>query len=140
MDEELATEIQRYAHALKIYNRLDKVISIACSVGSLLLTSGTFGTALTVVGSVASILLGSLACLTVTGTLILSLFSRRVAKKKKTHRDTVRLVKSYRSQLPGKDGVPTPAICLKNYYDEKYQLRQPSTPFHEALANHTSSG
>ena len=142
MDEELATELQRYEHALKIYNRLDKVISIAlgaCSVGSLLLTSGTFGTALTGVGSVASIPLGSLACLTATSTLVLSLISRRVAKKKKKHRDTVRLAKSYRSQLPGEDGVLTPAICLKNYYDEKYQLRQPSTPFNEALANHATS-
>ena len=136
MEEELSAEIQRYEHALKIYNRLDKVVSFAlgvCSVSSLLLTSGTMGSALTGIGAVASIPLGSLACLSATGTLVLSLISRRVAKKKKKHRDTVRLAKTYKFQLAGDD----PTICLKNYYDEKAQLRQPSTPFNEALTNHT---
>ena len=137
IEEELTAEIQRYEHALKIYNRLDKVLSITlggCSVGSLLLTSGTMGSALTGVGVVASIPLGSLACLCATGTLVLSLISRRVVKKKKKHQDTVRLAKTYKSQLAGEDG--TPAICLKNYYDEKDQLRQPSTPFSEELNAH----
>ena len=135
-EDELTKEIQRYEHALKIYNRLDKVFSIAlggCSVGSLLLTSGTMGSALTGVGAVASIPLGSLACLCATAALVMSLVARRVARKKKKHRDTVRLAKSYRSRLAGEGDFPTPAICLKNYYDEKDQLRQPSTPFSEDL-------
>ena len=139
MEEELTSEIQRYEHALRIYNRLDKVISIAqggCSVGSLLLTSGTIGSALTGVGIVASIPLGTLACLCATGTLVFSLISRRVAKKKKKHQDTVRLARSFKTQLAGGDGAPV--ISLKNYYDEKDQLRQPSTLFSEELDAHAS--
>ena len=141
MEEELTAEVQRYEHALKIYNRLDKAVSIVsggCSVGSLLLTSGTMGSALTGIGATASIPLGSLACLCATSCLVLSLIARRVAKKKKKHRDTVRLARTYRSQLAGEDsdGAPTPAICLKNYYDEKAQLRRPSTPFSDDLVKH----
>lgn len=137
LEEELTAEILKYEHTLKIYNRVDKVISIAlggCSVGSLLLTSGTIGSALTGVGAVASIPIGSLACLCTTGTLVLSLISRRVVKKKKKHRDTVRLAKTYKSLLAGEDGAP--AICLKNYYDEKDHLRRPSTPFSEEMNAH----
>lgn len=137
MKEKLTAEIRRYEHALKIYNRLDKVISIAlggCCVGSLLLTSGTMGSALTGVGAVASIPLGSLACVCATGIIILSLISRRVSKKKKKHRDTVQLAKTYKSQLAGEDGAPT--VCLKNYYDEKDQLRQHSTQISEELNAH----
>ncbi|VDI41670.1 Hypothetical predicted protein [Mytilus galloprovincialis] len=40
-----------------------------------------------------------------------------------------------RSQLPGEDG--TFAVCLKNYYDGKDRLRQPSPPFSESLAKHS---
>lgn len=137
MKEKLTAEIRRYEHALKIYNRLGKVISIAlggCCVGSLLLTSGTMGSALTGVGDVAFIPLGSLACVCATGIIILSLISCRVAKKKKKHRDTVRLAKTYKSQLAVEDGAPT--VCLKNYYDEKDQLRQHSIPISEELNAH----
>ena len=50
MEDQLDAEIRRYEHALKIYKRLDKIVSVAlgaCSVGSLVLTSGTLGLALT---------------------------------------------------------------------------------------------
>ena len=137
MEEVLAADILRYEHALKIYNRLDKVITVAlgaCSVGSLLLTSGTMGSAMTGVGVVASIPLGSLACLSATATLVLSLISRRVAKKKKKHQNTVRLARIYKSQILSDS--PIPVLCLKNYYDEKDQLRQPSTTFSEDLSAH----
>lgn len=138
LEDFLESEVQKYARMLRIYKRLDKVVSIvqaAASISSLLLTSGTMGSALTGVGAAASLPLGSLACLCATTVLVLSLIAKRIAKKKKKHRDTLRLARSYQSQLPGEDGVP--AICLKNYYDGKDRLRQPSPPFSEDLANHS---
>lgn len=43
----------------------------------------------------------------------------------------MRLAKTYKSKLAGEVGAP--AVCLKNNYDEKDQLRQPSTPITEEL-------
>ena len=134
IEDFLEAEICKYARLLRIYKRLDKAVSIglgACSVGSLLLTSGTMGSALTGVGIPASLPLGSLACLSAIFTLVLSLTSKRITKKVKKHRDTLRLARSYQSQ------TPTPVICLKNYYDEKDQLRKPpTTTFSEDLTTH----
>ena len=138
LEDFLESEVQKYARMLRIYKRLDKVVSIvqaATSISSLLLTSGTMGSALTGVGVAASLPLGSLACLSATTVLVLSLIAKRIAKKKMKHRDTLRLARSYQSQLPGEDG--TPAVCLKNYYDGKDRLRQPSPPFSESLAKHS---
>ena len=138
LEEFLESEVQKYARMLRIYKRLNKVVSIAlaaASIISLLLTSGTMGSALTGVGAVVSLPFGSLACLSATTILVLSLIAKRIAKKKKKHRETLRLARFYQSQLPGEDGVP--AVCLKNYYDGKDRLRQPSPPFSEDLANHS---
>ena len=138
LEEFLESEVQKYARMLRIYKRLDKVVSItvaATSICSLLLTSGTMGSALTGIGAAASLPLGSLACLSATTILVLSLIAKRIAKKKKKHRETLRLARSYQSQLPGEDGAP--AVCLKNYYDGKDRLRQPSPPFSEDLAKHS---
>ncbi len=137
LEDFLDSEVQKYAGMLRIYKRLDKVVSIvlaAASISSLLLTSGTMGSTLTGVGAAASLPLGSLACLSATTSLVLSLIAKRIAKKKMKHRDTLRLARSYQSQLPGEDGAP--AVCLKNYYDGKDRLRQPSTPFSEELNTH----
>lgn len=137
LEDFLESEVQKYARMLRIYKRLDKVVSIvqaAASISSLLLTSGTMGSALTGVGVAASLPLGSLACLCATTALVLSLIAKRITKKKKKHHDTLRLARSYQSQLPGEDGAP--AVCLKNYYDEKDQLRRPSTTFSEDLNAH----
>ena len=149
IEGELNAEIRRYEHALKMYNQLDKAASVAlgvCSIGSLLLTSGTMGSALTGIGAVTSIPLGSLACLSATGVMVLSLISKRVARKKKKHRDTVRLARLHKSQVVstvlGNDDTIDEAefgqivAYLKNYYDEKEHLRQPSTTFSEDLSAH----
>ena len=83
IEKQLDAEIRRYERTLKIYTRLDKAASIAlvaCSISSLLLTSGTMGSACTDVGAVASILLGSLACLSATATMVLSLIVKHLAK------------------------------------------------------------
>ena len=58
MEDQLNTDIHKYQHTLKIYKRLDKVVSVAlgaCSVGSLVLTSCTMGSALTCKGIIASL-------------------------------------------------------------------------------------
>lgn len=137
LEDFLDSEVQKYAGMLRVYKRLDKVVSIvlaAASISSLLLTSGTMGSALTGVGATASLPLGSLACLSATTSLVLSLIAKRIAKKKMKHRDTLRLARSYQSQLPGENGAP--AVCLKNYFDGKDRLRQPLPPFSERLAKH----
>ena len=154
IEEQLEAEIRRYERTLKIYVRLDKATSIAlaaCSISSLVLTSGTMGSACTGVGIVASLPLGSLACVSATATMVLSLIVKRLAKKKKKHRDTVRLARSYKSRVEAEvnkalanddviDDIEFPMItrCLKDYYDEKERLRQPSTTFSEDLNAHTS--
>lgn len=135
LDDFLDSEVQKYARMLLIYKRLERIISIAqsaASIGGLLLTSGTVGSALSGIGAAASLPLGSLACLSATGALVFSLIAKRIARKRRKHRDTLRLARSYQSQLPGEDCAP--AVCLKNYYDEKDHLRQPSSPFSEDLA------
>ena len=94
MENQLDAEIRRYESTLKTYKRLDKIVSVAlgaCSVGSLVLTSSTLGSALTGIGVIASLPLGSLACMSATTVMILTLISRRIMKKKKKHCDTLRL-------------------------------------------------
>ena len=114
-----------------------------------MLTSGTMGIACTGVGDIASISLGSLACLSATATMVLSLIVKRIAKKKKKHRDIVRLARHCKSQVEAEvdkvladddmvDNTEFPMItrCPKDYYNEKGQLRQPSTTFSEDLNAH----
>ena len=138
MEDRLDVEIRNYQHTLKIYKRLDKLVSIAqgaCSVASLMLTSYTMGSALTGIGAIASLPLGSLACLSATGVMVLTLISRRIMKKKKKHRDTLRLVQSTKSLVEqcistafADDEQINDAefgnitTCLKNYYDKKDKL------------------
>ena len=100
LEDFLDSEVQKYASMLRIYKRLDKVVSIvqaAASISSLLLTSGTIGSALTGVGAAASLPLGFIACLSATTALVLSPIDKRIAKKKVKHRDTLRLARSYQS-------------------------------------------
>ena len=154
MEDQLDAEIRRYESTLKTYKRLDKIVSVAlgaCSVGSLVLTSSTLGSALTGIGVIASLPLGSLACMSATTVMVLTLISRRIMKKKKKHRDTLRLAQSTKSRfeqcistaLANDEQIDDAEFgkivtCLKNYYDEKDQLRQPSTTFSEDLNAHAS--
>ena len=152
MEAQLDVEIRRYERTLKIYKRLDKIVSVAlgaCSVGSLVLTSGTLGSALTGIGAIASLPLGSLACLSATTVMVLTLISRRIMKKKKKHCDTLRLAQCKKclveqcisTALADDEQIDDAEFgkivtCLKNYYDEKDQLRQPTTTFSEDLNAH----
>ena len=97
IEDQFNAEIRRYERTLNTYKRLDKIVSVAlgaCSVSSLVLTSSTLGSALTGIGVIASLPLGSLACLSATAVMVLSLISKRIMKKKKKHRDTLRLAQS----------------------------------------------
>ena len=129
----LEAECQKYELTSRKYARADKGLGIAltvCSIISLVLTSGTMGSACSGVGIVASLPLGTLACLCAASTIVLSLVAKRFARKKKKHRDTVRLARTYKSRVQAleSDGADFPLItrCLKDYYDEKDRLRQPS--------------
>ena len=150
--DQFDAEIRRYERTLNTYKRLDKIVSVAlgaCSVSSLVLTSSTLGSALTGIGVIASLPLGSLACLSATAVMVLTLISKRIMKKKKKHRDTLRLAQSKKclveqcisTALADDDQIDDAEFgkimtCLKNYYDEKDQLRQPSTTFSEDLNAH----
>ncbi|CAG2225658.1 unnamed protein product [Mytilus edulis] len=119
----------------------------ACSVGSLVLTSSTVGSALTGTGVKAILPLGFLACLNATIVMDLTLISRHVTKKKKKHHDTLRLVQSKKSLveqcvssvLADDEQIDNAEFgkvvtCLKNYYDHKDQLQQPMSNFSEDLS------
>ncbi|CAC5390783.1 unnamed protein product [Mytilus coruscus] len=73
--------------------------------------------------------------------------AKRIRKKGKKHEDTVRIVRSYQSQIEDsvskalEDGeideteFAGAVKCLGFYYDEKQQLRKPSTTIDEDLKN-----
>ena len=70
---------------MNTYKRLDKIVTVAlgaCSVGSLVLTSGTLDSALTGIGVTASLPLGSLACLSAIAVIVHTLISMRIMKKR----------------------------------------------------------
>lgn len=121
----------------------------ACSVGILVLTNWTLGSALTGLGAIESLPLGSLACLSVATLMVLTLILRRIMKKKKKHHNTFQLTQSTMSVVEQR--VSTALVdneqiadtefgkivtCLKNYYDEKDRLQQPSTTFSKELNAH----
>ena len=66
-------------------------------MGSVVLTSSTLGSALTGTGVIATLPLGFLSCLNAITVMDITLFSRHVTKKKKKHRDTLRLAQSKKS-------------------------------------------
>ena len=83
--------------------------------------------------------------------MVLTVLAKRIRKKCKKHEDTVRIVRSYQSQIEDsvskalEDGQIdeiefTGAVkCLSFYYDEKQQLRKPSTTIDEDLTKHMNS-
>ncbi|CAG2242888.1 unnamed protein product [Mytilus edulis] len=137
-----------YQTTLNAYKRLDKAVSVAlcaCSVGSLVLTSSTLGSALTGTGLIATLPLGFLACLN--ATTVMDLTPRHVTKKIKKHHNTLRLVQSKKSLVEQCvssaladdeqiDNVEFGKVvtCLKNYYDHKDQLQQPMSNFTDELS------
>lgn len=82
----LPRKSKRYDHNIEVYNRFDQlasVVLVGCSVDSLLLSSGTIGSSLSGIGSVASVSLGSLACLSASALFVNSLISQCQASQKK---------------------------------------------------------
>ena len=151
IERELDSEVQKYGRTLKIYKRIGKVVSVTlgiCSTLNIIYTTGTISTAATGIGAIACIPLSSLTVINSIGLLVLTILSKHIGKKKKKHENTVRLARTYKSQVEDdiskalNDGdineteYTTVVTSLKNYYDEKEQLRQPSTTFSEDLTAH----
>ena len=133
IEDFLEAELKKYERTSRNYARADKGLGIAlatCSIISLVLTSCTMGSACSSIGVLASLPLGTLACLCADSSLVLSLVAKRFARKKK-QRDTLRLARTYKSRIQSLacDGADFPLItrCMKDYYDEKDRLRQPSS-------------
>lgn len=78
--------------------------------------------------------------------LVLTALSKRIHNKGKKHEDTVRIARTYRSQVEAQvskalkdDTIDETEFaevvkCLCIYDDEKQQLLQPSTTFSEKLS------
>ena len=154
IERELESEKKKYARLSRIYKRADKATSFAlgvCAVLNVICSAGTFSTAATGVGVVACLPLSSLTVVNSIAMMVLTVLAKRIRKKCKKHEDTVRIVRSYQSQIEDsvskalEDGQIdeiefTGAVkCLSFYYDEKQQLRKPSTTIDENLTKHMNS-
>ena len=154
IERELKSEMHKYARLSRIYKRMDKAISFAlgtCAVLNVVCTTGTLSTAATGIGAVACIPLSSLAIVNSIAMVVLTVLSKRTHRKRKKHKDTVQIVRKYQSKVKVEmskaleddviDETEFLGIvkCLGFYYDEKQQLRKPSTTFTEDLCAHTNS-